>query len=426
MARFLAAILATAVAVPLFADRVRVVVAVEVPEVSALAVESLRAEVIDTLSTATDVVPWGRGRAFAAEIERDELEALRLDPRVLAVSIDDGGKGALLESLPLVGVDAVRAQGFDGRGITVAVLDTGIDIANPDFAGRILAQQCFCDNNDGSGCCPNGESTQSGYASAADDNGHGTHVAGIIAGGGASAPAGVAPAANIVAVKVMDRDNSFRGFTQIYQALEWIALNRPDVRVINMSLGSHALFSTRECRTAAVAWGMAEVIATLRGRGVLITASSGNQSSITGTTLPACMGDVLGVGATYDAPGDYTVFCPAAAAHADQVTCFTNSTDSIDVVAPGAPIVASRRGGGSVSYSGTSMAAPHVAGALVLMQQVSGGKLPASTLESILKTTGKPVVDLRNGLAFPRLNVAAAIAATPRPVPAPRRRSVKK
>jgi subtilisin family serine protease len=426
MSRFLAALLATAVAVPLFAERVRVVVAVEVPEVSTLAAESLRAQVIDSLATATNVVPWGRGRAFAAEVERGELDLLRHDPRVLAVSIDEGGEGALLQSLPLVGINAVRAQGLDGRGVTVAVLDTGIDVNHADFAGRVVAQQCFCDNGDGSGCCPSGVTKQSGNGAAADDHGHGTHVAGIIAGGGAAAPAGVAPAAQLVAVKVMDAQNRFRSFTQIYQALEWIALHRPDVRVINMSLGSHGTYATRDCSMAAMAHGLADVIATLRARGVLIAASSGNQGSLTGVTLPACMADVLGVGATYDSSGDFTAFCPAPGAHADQVTCFTNSTDAIDLVAPGSPISASRRGGGSIGYSGTSMAAPHVAGALALMQQASGGKLTADQSEQILESTGKRVVDLRNALAFPRLDLAAAIAATPRPVSGPRRRSVKK
>jgi subtilisin family serine protease len=78
--------------------------------------------------------------------------------------------------------------------------------------------------------------------------------------------------------------------------------------------------------------------------------------------------------------------------------------------------------------SGTSMAAPHVAGALALMLQVSAGTITANQAETILKATGRPVVDSRNGLAFPRLDVAAAVAATPHVAPPPpiRRRGARK
>jgi subtilisin family serine protease len=440
MSRFLVAI-AFAAALPLHADpadRVRVVVAVGVPEIStqssrslrADAVVSLRASVVDSLEAATDVEPWGHGPAFAAEIDRAELERLSRDPRVRAISIDRGGEGALMESVPLIGADLVHAQGFDGKGVTVAVLDSGIDATSPDFAGRIAAQRCFCDNLDGSGCCPNGDVMQSGSGAARDDNGHGTHVSGIVAGNGATAPRGVAPGARIVAVKVLDENRAFRSFTQIYRALEWIANERPDVKVINMSFGSWSVFKPSECETDAIAIGMHDVIATLRSRGVLIAASSGNQSSIVGTTLPACMGDVLGIGATYDAPANPQPVCETAAAQ-DDMACFTNSSDAIDLVAPGAVITAAARGGGFTTMSGTSMAAPHVAGALALMQQVSAGTITADQSETILKTTGHPIIDPRNGLAFPRLDVFAAIAATPHvaptpPPPAPKRRSTRK
>ena len=71
-----------------------------------------------------------------------------------------------------------------------------------------------------------------------------------------------------------------------------------------MSFGSWSVFKPSECETDAIAIGMHDLVATLRSRGVLIAASSGNQSSVVGTTLPACMGDVLGIGATYDAPAN--------------------------------------------------------------------------------------------------------------------------
>jgi subtilisin family serine protease len=411
---------------PLRAERVRVVVAVGTPEVSAMGAEAMRANVMTSLATATHVERWGDGPAFAAEIDRSELDALRRDPRVLAVSLDTGGEGALLESIPLVRGDVVHAQGVTGKGVAIAVLDTGIDAHNADFAGRIVAQRCFCDNLDGTGCCPNGMPSQNTGDAAMDDHGHGTHVSGIIAGSGAWSIRGVAPDAQIVSVKVMDKDNSFKSFTQIYHALEWIADARPDVKAINMSLGSFALYSTSDCSNAAIALGMRDVIQRLRQRGVVITASTGNQGSTTQTTLPACMSDVLGVGATYDSPGNHYAFCTALEAKADQVACFTNSNDATDMLAPGSPIAATKRGGGSIVFSGTSMAAPHVAGAVALMQQVAHGTLGAWQAEYILEMTGVPVRDARNGLTIPRLDIAAAIAATPHVDAQPKRRGVRK
>jgi subtilisin family serine protease len=426
MLRSLVVVTTILTALSLYGERVHVVVALQDSGAARISTESVRNSVLESVD-ATGVEPWGPGRAFAAEIDRADVDRLASDPRVRAVEIDRGGEGALLQSLPYIGVDIVRAQGFDGYGVTVAVLDTGVDIANSDFEGRIVAQRCFCENLDGSGCCPNGELQQSGDGAAMDDNGHGTNVAGIVAGGGASAPAGVAPAAKIVAVKVMDRSNAFSSFTQIYLALQWISEKRPDVKVINMSLGSSALYTTTNCGGAAIALGMQDVIGALRRRGVLITASTGNQGSKTTTTLPACMQDVLGVGAIYDSVGSYTYYnCPDPSAQLGSVTCFTNSSDAIDIVAPGAPITASRRGGGLSTYSGTSMAAPHVAGVIALMMQASGGILTADQTEHILKSTGKVAVDPRNGRMFPSLDAAAALSATPRPPAGPRKRSVRK
>jgi subtilisin family serine protease len=419
---------AIAAALPLHAERVRVIVAVGRPEARPAVLHSLRNEVVESLDTATDIEPWGRGPAFAAEIDSEDLARLARDPRVRAISMDRGGQGALIDSVPLVGADLVHAQGFDGRGVTVAVLDTGIDTSGRDFAGRIVGQQCFCDNLDGSGCCPNGESMQSGVNAADDDNGHGTHVSGIVAGNGKTAPRGIAPGARIVAVKVLDHNRVFRSFTQVFRALEWIAAERPDVKVINMSFGSWGIFEPAVCDSAAISLGLQDIVAELRRRGVLITAASGNGSAVGGATIPACMTDVLGVGATYDAGGMQPAPCDTVQTNRDEVACFTNSSPAIDLVAPGTAITATGRRGMFETMSGTSMAAPHVAGAIALMMQVSGGTLTAAQAESILKTTGRPVIDARNGLAFPRLDVLAAIAATPHaPLPPPlKRRSARK
>jgi len=374
------------------------------------------------LRTAARLERWGAGRVFSVEIDREELDALRRHPSVRAVSVDEGGQGGLLESLPVIGANVVRDQGIDGRGITIAVLDTGIDTHHPDFAGRIVAERCFCDNLDGTGCCPGGATERAGAGSAEDDQGHGTHVAGIAAGGGANAPRGVAPMAKLVAVKVMDAQNRFRSFTQIFRALEWIANERLDVDVINMSLGSFAVFAPDQCRSAAVSVGLEPVVRRLRDRGVLITASTGNDGNTTGTWLPSCMDDVLGVGATYDTPGNH---CGTVSNTPDDVACFTNSSGSMDLVAPGVSIFASQRGGGAITLTGTSMAAPHVAGTIALMKQAGGRSLSADFIRSVLAQTGKPVTDTRNSLTFPRIDAQAAVAATPAPPPGSRRRVVR-
>ena len=348
---------------------------------------------------------WGDAPVYSLDVERSELDALRRDPGVLAVTVDEGGRGGLAQSIPLVGANVLRAQGIDGLGATIAVLDTGIDTGHPDFGGRVVAEQCFCDNLDGTGCCPGGTLQRSGPGAAEDDNGHGTHVSGIAAGA-----SGVAPSARIVAVKVMDAQNRFRSFRQIYDALAWIADHRPDVDVINMSLGSFARYEPSQCAGAAVSIGLQPVIASLRARGVLISACSGNDGDTKATWLPACMDEVLGVGATHDV--------------SDAVVPFSNSSSSVDLLAPGAVITASRRGGGTISYSGTSMSAPHVAGTILLIRQVSPG-LSADFLQELLQRTGKPVLDGRNGLTFPRLDALAAVSAAPRPTPHPRRRATR-
>lgn len=406
------ALLLVVLAPALYAERVRVIVAVAQGEVT------LQSGVITSLRTASRVERWGKGPAFATEIDASELEELRRDPRVRAISLDTGGGGALLESIPLIGADVLHVQGFDGRGITVAILDTGIDHNHADFAGRIVGEQCFCDNFDGTGCCPGGN-VQGNLAE--DDNGHGTHVAGIAAGGGNDAPVGVASQAWIVAVKVMDAQNRFRGFTQIYQGLEWIADHRPDVDVINMSLGSDARLAPEQCDVSAVAMGLAPVIHQLRARGVLITASTGNDGDSHALEVPACMTDVVAVGATYDSPGAH---CLGTSTTADDIACFANSSASMDIVAPGVAITSARRGGGTVVYNGTSMAAPHVAGTIALMKQAGGAALSADFIQQTLEQTGVPVTDPRNSLTFPRLNALAAVSATPRaPVPPKRRAS---
>src|SRR5438105_3787575 len=185
---------------------------------------------------------WRNLSGFAAEVTSESLAELEADPNVLRVDLDSGGTGGLAQSVPLIGGDKTRAIGATGRGVYVAVLDSGVDETHPDLAGRIADEQCFCTDLNGDGCCPNKQATQSGAGAAADDNGHGTNVTGIIASRGVVSPPGVAPDVTLVIVKVLDRDNTFRASSQVLSGLDWLISNHPEVRVVNMSLYPSALF----------------------------------------------------------------------------------------------------------------------------------------------------------------------------------------
>ena len=139
--------------------------------------------------------------AFVISADANTLAALARDRRVVRVDPDVGGAGHAVEpdaASVQNHVHQLAALGVGGAGMKVGVVDSGIDTDHADFLGRIVGQACFC--SVGSGCCPNGTSSQPGAGSAEDDQGHGTNVAGIIGGDGTVAPRGALPAASLVAV----------------------------------------------------------------------------------------------------------------------------------------------------------------------------------------------------------------------------------
>jgi subtilisin family serine protease len=145
--------------------------------------------------------------ALAGNVTLAGVLRLLTDPRILRIDVDQGGRAHLVEARAVAHIDPVLRVGFTGRGVTVAVLDSGLDASHPDLASDVVAEQCFCSGN--GGCCPNKSTSQSGAGSAEDDNGHGTNVGGIITSDGTIAPRRAAPDAKIVAVKVLAADNSF-------------------------------------------------------------------------------------------------------------------------------------------------------------------------------------------------------------------------
>jgi subtilisin family serine protease len=375
------------------------------------------------LGSAGVSVRWSHLPGFAATITGEALLHLLQDPRVAAVDVDSGGAGALKESVPLIGGDKVRAMGYTGRGVVVAILDSGIDETHPDLKDALVGESCFCRNADGTGCCPNSQTTQSGPGAAADDNGHGTNVAGIVASRGHVSSPGVAPDALIVAVKVLDKKNAFFSTTQVLSGLDWLLENHPEVRVVNMSLLTNATFPGYCDQDTSFTQLFASAINALVARGTSVFACSGNGGLTTAMGAPACVQNAISVGAVYDAPfsnGVNTSFCSVPVAVPDQITCFSNSDATLDLLAPGALITSDGIGGGLSTYAGTSQATPHCAGAAAVLLQVDPSLTPAQ-IEATLKSTGKPITDSRNQITTPRIDLLAAVTATPKVPRSPRR-----
>ena len=299
------------------------------------------------------------------------------------------GTGGLVDSRAIVGANDLQALGFTGAGQRIAVIDSGIDSDHPDFAGRIVAEACFCFNPNGN-CCPNGDSSQSGVGSAEDDHGHGTHVAGICAANGQNT--GIAPGAEIVAVKTLDKFNSFWSFSDQTAALDWLYSQNLNLTSVNMSLGTFASF-VGDCDESA-SWMLAafQAVENLRSQGTEVVVAANNDSKVDELPVPACLSNTLTIGATNDN---------------DVAASFSNSSPNVDFFAPGVSILSSSLGGGSIAFSGTSMATPHMAGGIALVKQALSDD-PTSKEVSDTIATVSPVVTDSHGNSAPRMELYLA------------------
>lgn len=399
------------------AEKVRVVIFLEIPPTPLGRLQPLIEEVVRVQTRALsslsvkDFVLKRRFQAIpalAGELAASGVEKLAALPGVRRIDLDVEIQAHLAEAVPLTNSDHVQALGYTGAGVTVAIIDTGIDTDHLDLADDLVGEVCFCSIDNG--CCPNGTATQSGAGAAEDDNGHGSNVAGIVTSGGRVAPVGVAPEASVVAIKVLSRSSRGDAWDAI-MALDWIITNRPDVRVVNMSLGSDDLFAG-DCDNAT-SWNMAyaSAINTLRANGVTIFASSGNSGSGTQMSSPACVSGAISVGAVCDADlGSRTWFgCTDSSTFADKVTCFSNSNPGTDLFAPGALLTSDGLSGGTSTYFGTSQASPVAAGCAADLLQAQPSLTP-DQIEGLFKDTGQRVTDSKNSLSFARVDCLASLS----------------
>ena len=330
--------------------------------------------------------------AMALEVDAEAVLSLLDDPLVTAIDLDVGGSAALREAIPAAAVDQVQLAGYRGAGVTIAVIDSGIDRKHKSLKKAVRAEACFCAT--GGGCCPNGSDRQRGRKSAGDAAGHGTHVAGILASRGRKAPKGVAPKADLVVAKVLDANNVFCCYSDVLAALDWIVSERPEVDVINMSLGTSALFKGKcDGKLGALSRSTATAVRALQQRGTMVFASAGNEAERKKMSLPACVKSAVAVGAVYDADIAGTIrwsACTDVDPRAGEVTCFSNLSKQTDLVAPGALISSTRLGGGEVIFGGTSMASPMAAGCAALLREAYP-QATAKEIERALKSSANKV-----------------------------------
>jgi subtilisin family serine protease len=348
--------------------------------------------------------------ALAGVTDAEGVLALLTVPGVGRVDFDLPGMGQLLESKPLATVDLVNQMGLTGRSVTAIVIDSGADRKHKALKKAIKGGECFCET--AGGCCPNGTARQSGKKAAQDDNGHGSHVSGIVASRGkGGAPKGVAPGANLLPIKVLAADNSFCCYSDVLAALDHAvehvsgdsaageARAAAGGYVVNMSLGTNALFKKKcDKKIGALSQATKAAIGALADMGVPVFASSGNDGSKDKMSLPACISNVIAVGAIYDdffnnsSPGE--------------ITGFTNSNGQTDLVAPGWLLTSVALGGRSVAFGGTSMASPMAAGCAALLRQ-DFPEATARQLELALES-GPRVRDSKNRRRFPSLDCYGA------------------
>ena len=336
--------------------------------------------------------------AIAADVSLEGLVRLTADVSIDRIGLDIGGHGSLYQAIPQVNIDSVKQTfSLTGQNVQVAILDTGIDTDHVDLRGTIITQKCFADD------CPNGPN------SAEDDNGHGTHVSGIIVSQGSTAPEGGSPGVKIHAIKVLDSSNSYSAASIIIAGLDYVINELPNVDIVNMSLGTSELFSGDCDSIYAYTRAFNSAIKILRDRGTLSFVSSGNEASANSITAPACISSAIAVGAVWDTSPTFwnDDYCTDANPIANQMACFSNSSASLDIFAPGSPITSTRRGGGTTIYSGTSMATPLVASCAALMLEYMP-ELTADQIENALKTSDVLVSD-DTGRTFPRLDCLAGI-----------------
>ena len=377
-------------------------------------------------------VPHTPGRIFpyipfmSLSASERALEILEASPIVLDINEDRLAEPTLDNTVNIVEASAAWARGFDGTGLYVAILDTGIRAHHNFFAGKTIAEACFARGQDGAigaGDCPNGQSSDTSpppahpaqpYPSSFCGYEHGTHVAGIAAGEDPNRVPplyGVARGANIIAIKVFSKftisppcDATCPSCLQSWDSDVMAGLNHVyslrftyNIAAVNMSLGGGGPFNDQTSCDNNYA-GTKSIIDSLRTAGIATVIASGNDGFCNGISAPACISSAIAVGALNDS---------------DDEPLFNNYGAPLDLFAPGVDVLSSVTSSDSAYANGTgiSMATPHVTGAWAILKQAEPLITVTDALNA-LQSTGAVIDNACSGSGtYPqhRIRINAAI-----------------
>ncbi|MFI6334324.1 S8 family serine peptidase [Streptomyces sp. NPDC050535] len=309
----------------------------------------------------TRVLPSIGGAALDADKGRTFWQALTAQDGIEKVWLDGRVTADMAESNAQIGTARAWEAGLTGKGVTVAVLDTGVDAGHPDLAGRVSATKSFIEGEE-----------------VADRNGHGTHVTSTVGGSGAASEGlekGVAPGATLAVGKVLS-DQGSGSESQIIAGMEWAARD-VGARVISMSLGSSEASDGTD--------PMAEAVDTLSAEtGALFVVAAGNTGAPSSIGSPAAADSSLAIGAV-DSADEAAYFTSAGPRLGDNALKPDLSAPGVDILAARSQLVSGD--GYYTSMSGTSMATPHVAGVAALLAEKHPDWTGARLKDALMSTS---------------------------------------
>ena len=378
--------------------KVRVIIKLKKERIKAYGIE----EIAEALGKEKIKHKFSLTNSFSAVITKEDLVKLLKRSDVEKISYDYPVKAFLQQSASIVNATnvwnvAIEGINITGKGETVCIVDTGINYSHPSLGS------CY-GNNDASSSCKvlGGYDFVNSDEDPLDDNGHGTHVAGIVAANGSIK--GIAPDAKLIAVKVLNQEG-YGYVSDVIAGMEWCIANASkfNISVISLSLGCNETVDgySDYCDTTNAFAGCSrkeftEVINEAIAKNISVVAATGNFGWNNAIAAPACIKNATAVMATNKD---------------DTIASYSNRNSIVDLAAPGTSINSTWLEGYALK-SGTSMAAPHVSAAFALLYQF--GKLQKRTftpkeIESALNSTGKLIYDEATGLNFSRINVYAAL-----------------